>query len=976
MDDERKFNPVTPSAKEDIRPGFLGGSGGGEAPAGTSAESRAAERARASGAAAESLKDVEGAASQGVGGASGGVDGARQNESSAGGLFTGDGLKKAAVNVATRGKFKGSFRKAGPGVGILFVVFVIGAFMALTQGMQLFSLVANLQEAHNSMHTSASVRSARWIKWQLGGVKDPVKGRIFGNESFKISKKQSAELAKQGIDYDSDKNVLRYKNSSGVDIEVNASNFDRVYESDPDFFRRYNAGSQTWRGQFANWYGGTTNNWLKKNNLTRNMMKDYKQKVAEADGDGGKVMRDILKERTNTVDFGSDGGGKAKRDTLDQGAVREKLTSISAKFKGGDVFDIAANSTCAFVEIMGAFSGLVYAAQALQIMNIATLTFETVDKTKAGHGDEAPLNELANMFNERATNTNAVMTAEAGGAVGNVKLSTDYTSTTKSAMESEGIASLYSGKRANPNNPSLKSFNLTGSIRSVMGGIGGDMNVFKGCSFARVGTSIVSGVGTGVGIAACILGIAAGGLPGVFSCAPLVVGTLIGIGISAAVAVGIDMLVAAITPMITTMLVRDLTGIGGEDFGNANWLGSNLYQGSVGRANGLAYASVDSYKSFAVAKQQVLAENSRYERMSLSPFDVTSKNTFLGSIVGQLSNYMRSSSVMDSIVRGTSVASSSLMGLMPSVSATAVQIAEDLPTEEEYEGYCPFLASVGGIGDSGCVPYSDSDFSTIDEQPGEVIDVLDSLGAFTGENSDGNVTINKDSDFAKYVRYCPGRSSMLGTPDFNIKAELIDGTSTGNTAVDGAIGAMPLIGDGLTILEDTEVQRNFGYISGKSCVDGGGSSVSLAQTDDTDVTLAASNVSGTVAEGDNWNVARYYQRFIEDQSLAESMGLINKSAVTAYLEEYYQENPIDNSYEGMLARYSGLDKETVSDMLDVLAYYNYINDYDPSERYAFGAPVVDEKQDMNLEHEYVMDGAGVALEGVVYADVRNRSFAV
>ena len=96
-----------------------------------------------------------------------------------------------------------------------------------------------------------------------------------------------------------------------------------------------------------------------------------------------------------------------------------------------------------------------------------------------------------------------------------------------------------------------------------------------------------------------------------------------------------------------------------------------------------------------------------------------------------------------------------------------------------------------------------------------------------------------------------------------------------------------------------------------------------------------------------------------------------------YLEEYYEENPLDNSYEGMLARYSGLDKETVSDMLDIIAYYNYINEYDASERYAFGAPVVDEgERVVNLENEYVMDGMNVALEGVVYADVRNQNFAV
>ena len=289
---------------------------------------------------------------------------------------------------------------------------------------------------------------------------------------------------------------------------------------------------------------------------------------------------------------------------------------------------------------------------------------------------------------------------------------------------------------------------------------------------------------------------------------------------------------------------------------------------------------------------------------------------------------------------------------------------------------CPYLAAVGAIGDSGCVPYSDSDLSTVDEQPGEIIDILDGLGMFSGESGDGNVVIDKDSDLAKYIRYCPGRNSMLGTADLNIKNEVTSGTSTGNDLVDGAIGSTPGIGETLTLLEKEEVLNNIGYISGESCIDKGGSSTAMAYTGESEMKLVAS-VGGTVAKGDNWNLAKYYQRFIEDQSLAESMGLIEKSAVSVYLDEYYKENPLDNSFEGLLARYSGLDKETVSDMLDVIAYYNYIDSYDASERYAFGAPVVDEgERVLNLENEYVLDGTSVALEGVVYADVRNRTFVI
>ena len=74
--------------------------------------------------------------------------------------------------------------------------------------------------------------------------------------------------------------------------------------------------------------------------------------------------------------------------------------------------------------------------------------------------------------------------------------------------------------------------------------------------------------------------------------------------------------------------------------------------------------------------------------------------------------------------------------------------------------------------------------------------------------------------------------------------------------------------------------------------------------------------------------------FFAYQCLLENMGLVEKSSVTAYLEEYYEKHPLDNSYEGILARRSGLTKENVIALLNYaedlvfLANYNSAN-YNP-----------------------------------------------
>ena len=74
--------------------------------------------------------------------------------------------------------------------------------------------------------------------------------------------------------------------------------------------------------------------------------------------------------------------------------------------------------------------------------------------------------------------------------------------------------------------------------------------------------------------------------------------------------------------------------------------------------------------------------------------------------------------------------------------------------------------------------------------------------------------------------------------------------------------------------------------------------------------------------------------FFAYQRLLENMGLVEKSSVTAYLEEYYEKHPLDNSYEGVLALRSGLTKENVIALLNYaedlvfLANYNSAN-YNP-----------------------------------------------
>ena len=60
------------------------------------------------------------------------------------------------------------------------------------------------------------------------------------------------------------------------------------------------------------------------------------------------------------------------------------------------------------------------------------------------------------------------------------------------------------------------------------------------------------------------------------------------------------------------------------------------------------------------------------------------------------------------------------------------------------------------------------------------------------------------------------------------------------------------------------------------------------------------------------------------------------------LESYYEEHPIDSSYEGILAARMGVTTEYLAEVLDLTEGLIWLANYDPSEMYPYK---VEEKED-------------------------------
>jgi hypothetical protein len=611
--------------------------------------------------------------------------------------------------------------------------------------------------------------------------------------------------------------------------------------------------------------------------------------------------------------------------------MKTKIENSVAKRVSG-IASMASNMACMVLNVAGSVMLISAAQESAQILKVATSFLETVDKTRAGDSEGAPINTLGNALTMK---TDTVIENEDGREVINKDMN---------AMQSNGIMSLYTGLAMNPYDKSVKTFTFGETINNIFGQFSVSMESFKACSIAKMSAAILSAGITAVSI---VVGIFTGGL------GKLVIDALKEFAIGTAASFVVANIESAITsnlvPKIVTWVVRDLvTDLAGENYGNAIMAGANKYLSSNFRNGGGSLTNQNNYMAYRVQQEAILAEQAEYERRTLSPFDITSRHTFLGSIMNQiitLSTMPNSAASIFSNV--SSMVGGSILALIPSASA-ADDIAKDMLNEEDFVKTCPFLASIGAYGDAFCNPYIITDMSTIGTDPGEIEE-----NPLITNDVDGNGNIKEDSDLAKYVLYCGNRTSDFGIADNNIVNEVSDSAflNTSSNVANTVIGAVPVIGDLADMFSNQKQLENAGFISGESCV--------------------AGNTSDTLS----WEKGKVYQRYVEDQRLYEAIQPGYKSTVTAFLDKYYEEHPLDQSYEGILARYTGLTKDQVIAALEYEEYIKFIAEYEPEERYAFGEKLVKKIQGKIFEAEGD-NSVSLLQHEVVYADIRNRAFAM
>ena len=804
-------------------------------------------------------------------------------------------------------KSKHFLKKHAPLVVIVGVLITVVALIFVSQSFMPFALVNRFIEEFNGAGVSSTLRSDSILDIQLSstgsyfGLSDNQRTALKDSHIYPVD--FSAEgTAATALVYEESLNHWRaavpksVASSSGLNDKIaTVLNNSDINLTEPPiavedalkngtFKEKYAVASKTWRGGNSGWYDSLEDLTEARLAIKRTRFNSWTsaalssadeawRKMAAGNATasdsgisdyGSYVDTDPDGNETTTTNAGSvDASSLSGATTMDsvRNVLNSKITSVAK---------LAATAGCAGVEIMSAIQTYMAAQQARQYLNLATGYLEAVQGAQVGKNDGTPMNK----YNEILT--------------------TPDPDTGKTPMEAATSQAIFSGTTVDPNNESIKNVsfeNLMSSLGTLTGNVNFTAQAFEACSYVKMGVSAVNFATTVLNFVP-VLGQA---VQAIHIVARLVGRLALGVAIAS---ISSFIIPKILTPVFQSVAKNVATEWVGEDYFNAMFSGAGKYLGGNYQTGGGSAGSKEAVLAYNRAKEVVLAEQAELDRKTKSPFDLTSKNTFLGSLAYALIPLATSAGVGSTIKNIGSVFTSSVSNILPSASA----IAETSLVESF--GSCPIMNSVGAVCDPTGNPYYVEDLSTIDLTPAEIEAKIIEIdpNAFKGENANGQKIINPNSNLGKTATILNQRIATLGIADASAANVLVQQPST-------IIANIPLVGDVAQIISAIGQAENMPWISGSAGVNS--------------------------ADNPLWNEVKYYQRYIEDQRLLEVAGVTEKSSVTALLEEYYDKNPLDNSEQGIIARYSGLTKDQVVAVEDAIDVITYIANYDPTTRTDF-----------------------------------------
>lgn len=813
-------------------------------------------------------------------------------------------------------KGKGGFLKQKKGIAAMATILSLlaggGVFLGSSHSLLAPAMEALMTEATDTQYASFALRTGRLINF----------ANNHSGSSSNLTKKYTEitpdvqTKTQQGrVATFFDKMATKIYSKLGLSRNI-FNDFKQTGNSDTDMdnFRNtmepeYDSNSSTVRGAY-----------------------EETREVQETDADGKPQTNPdgSPKTTTETVTVNETELDGRSNSSMDEATQKAAAFVDSTAMRAVSAAANAANIGCNLMRIGATISAVVAANEIYQSINYFMNYMENVSKMKYGEGSNSAINEVLNTLTTPVDATFPNVNNVSGGGANE--------SVTGAPVQANGMQMMLAYAPANSN--TNKNFSIERTGNAIANALNMSRDKVLVCAGAQAGAAVVS-IATTIGT----LGVSAIG--------QVIFDTLFGVAVSGIASIALSFIVPTIAKVLFTNIFETTTGI---PAGELLARGSSAANTRVGRSgSGQSLSSSEVATAYSRVTQEVLAMEAEADRQNRSPFDITSKNTFLGSIAYNLLpitlfSARSSTAIMTNVNTLTRATSNAISSITNSASA-----ASSYSYMANF-GDCPNLDSIGAVGDIYCNPVTSTDPTLINMDPNDSKYEQVIMAAMEGCDSEGNCTIDPNKNLAKYITYCDNRDSPFGVVDANILGSLESGNAI--------IGAIPIVGDIVDIFNSSKAVDNLSWATGEKCVN--------------------------TASNSDWADFKYYQRYIEDQRIMDWMGVYGEgqSPVLAYETQYEKEHPLDNSPAGYLARISGITKDDAEFVIALAEYYNFLEEYNPESRLAIGEYTTSKTSNeiiAALENEHFSfkdndtpDASFIAFytQPVIYNDIRNRSYAV
>ena len=216
---------------------------------------------------------------------------------------------------------------------------------------------------------------------------------------------------------------------------------------------------------------------------------------------------------------------------------------------------------------------------------------------------------------------------------------------------------------------------------------------------------------------------------------------------------------STVAPTVKNSLIdNNFESIGGISGGELLAEGAVNVGKALARAGGATAGDNAAVKAYAKLTDTVLALDAESDRMNRSPFDITSKNTFLGSIVHKMAVGIKTSTLLKT-----------MGGMIRSIFPAAYADDENNSYLTNF-GDCRTLGAIGAVGSVTCATVATFDTSTLNNIFNDA-----NFKAFVEANTelkDGQRRIKNDSDLANFIKYNNERLTPDGVMDGGILTAL------------------------------------------------------------------------------------------------------------------------------------------------------------------------------------------------------------